>query len=131
MREAVEGGDASSVERVAHTLKDSCGDMGAVRMAAICAGLQRIDTSLQRYPHSTGSPHRLEQVSTSPYAFLPAAGYLGESLGQVVPTKMLYSIAAYDLSALSPFLPRQFEIIRQRVGKVLLQALHAYAKIEG
>src|SRR5215210_1078759 len=32
LREAIEGGDASSVQRVAHTLKGSCGNMGAVRM---------------------------------------------------------------------------------------------------
>ena len=38
---------------------------------------------------------------------------------------MLCSITAHDLSALSPFLLCQFEIIRQRLGKVLFQALYA------
>jgi HPt (histidine-containing phosphotransfer) domain-containing protein len=40
LREATESGDAESVERVAHTLKGSCGNMGAWRMAQICAELQ-------------------------------------------------------------------------------------------
>jgi CheY-like chemotaxis protein len=45
LQEAVEVGDAHSVERVAHTLKGSCGNMGATRMAAICAELQDIGPS--------------------------------------------------------------------------------------
>jgi PAS domain S-box-containing protein len=40
LRGAVEAGDAPAVERVAHTLKGSSGNMGAARMAAICAELQ-------------------------------------------------------------------------------------------
>jgi HPt (histidine-containing phosphotransfer) domain-containing protein len=52
LREATEGGDASSVERVAHTLKGSCGNMGALKMAAICAELEDIGHSgeLERAP---------------------------------------------------------------------------------
>ena len=45
LREAVESGDAHSVERIAHTLKGSGGNMGAVRMAAICAELEEIGRS--------------------------------------------------------------------------------------
>jgi two-component system, sensor histidine kinase and response regulator len=45
LREAVEAGDAHSVERIAHTLKGSCGNMGAVRMEAICAELEEIGRS--------------------------------------------------------------------------------------
>ena len=45
LREAVEGGDAHSVERIAHTLKGSCGNLGAVRMAAICSELQDVSAS--------------------------------------------------------------------------------------
>jgi two-component system, sensor histidine kinase and response regulator len=45
LREAVEAGDAHSVEQVAHTLKGSCGNMGAVRMEAICAELEGIGRS--------------------------------------------------------------------------------------
>jgi two-component system sensor histidine kinase/response regulator len=45
LREATEGGDAPSVERVAHTLEGSCGNMGATRMAAICAELEEAGRS--------------------------------------------------------------------------------------
>ncbi len=40
LRGAIEGDDASSVERMAHTLKGSSGNMGATRMATICAELE-------------------------------------------------------------------------------------------
>lgn len=36
LREAVENEDTQSVERIAHTLKGSCGNMGALRMATLC-----------------------------------------------------------------------------------------------
>ncbi len=45
LREAVGAGDAAGVERVAHTLKGSSGNMGATRMSAICAELQDIGAS--------------------------------------------------------------------------------------
>ncbi|MDX6382031.1 MAG: hypothetical protein QOI57_3055 [Rubrobacteraceae bacterium] len=45
LREAIEGGDASSVERMAHTLKGSCGNMGVTRMSTICAELQEVGHS--------------------------------------------------------------------------------------
>jgi HPt (histidine-containing phosphotransfer) domain-containing protein len=48
LREAVEAGDAHSVERIAHTLKGSCGNMGAVRMAALCAELEKVGSSGER-----------------------------------------------------------------------------------
>jgi two-component system, sensor histidine kinase and response regulator len=52
LREAIKGGDAPSVERVAHTLKGSCGNMGALRIATICAELQDMGHSgeLERAP---------------------------------------------------------------------------------
>ena len=60
LREAVEGGDARSVERIAHTLKGSSGNMGAKRMAAICEELQNAGASgdLARAPEQFG---RLEE----------------------------------------------------------------------
>jgi two-component system, sensor histidine kinase and response regulator len=42
LREATEKDDAQSVERTAHTLKGSCGNMGAVRMEALCSELEGI-----------------------------------------------------------------------------------------
>ena len=45
MRKAVEGGDASSVEKTAHTLKGSSGNLGATRLAAVCAELERVGAS--------------------------------------------------------------------------------------
>lgn len=45
LREAVRADDAHSVQRIAHTLKGSCGNMGAVRMAAVCAELEEIGRS--------------------------------------------------------------------------------------
>jgi HPt (histidine-containing phosphotransfer) domain-containing protein len=40
LRKVVEAGDIPSVERIAHTLKGSCGNMGARTMEAICAELE-------------------------------------------------------------------------------------------
>jgi CheY-like chemotaxis protein len=45
LREAIGAGDAAGVERVAHTLKGSSGNMGATRMSAICAELQDVGGS--------------------------------------------------------------------------------------
>jgi PAS domain S-box-containing protein len=45
LRQALEAGDISSARRVAHTLKGSCGNMGAKRMATICAELQDVGDS--------------------------------------------------------------------------------------
>jgi HPt (histidine-containing phosphotransfer) domain-containing protein len=45
LREAEERDDAKSVECIAHTLKGSCGNLGAVRMAPICAELEEIGGS--------------------------------------------------------------------------------------
>jgi len=52
LREALEGGDASSVEQIAHALIGSSGNMGARRMAAICTELQYVGASgdLSRVP---------------------------------------------------------------------------------
>ena len=58
LREAIESGDASSVKRVAHTLKGSCGNMGAQRMAALCARLQDIGAS----GYLTHAPELLKQL---------------------------------------------------------------------
>jgi signal transduction histidine kinase/DNA-binding response OmpR family regulator len=45
LREARGAGNAAGVERVAHTLKGSSGNMGATRMSAICAELQEVGAS--------------------------------------------------------------------------------------
>jgi two-component system sensor histidine kinase/response regulator len=45
LREATEGGDAKSVKQIAHTLKGSSGNMGAKRMAKICAELEYVGAS--------------------------------------------------------------------------------------
>jgi HPt (histidine-containing phosphotransfer) domain-containing protein len=45
LRKALEEGDAQSVERVAHTLNGSSSNMGAVRMAALCAELENVGAS--------------------------------------------------------------------------------------
>ena len=45
IRGAVERGDAQTVERAAHTLKGSSGNMGAKRMAALCGELQDASAS--------------------------------------------------------------------------------------
>jgi HPt (histidine-containing phosphotransfer) domain-containing protein len=45
LREAAVANDADSVKRIAHTLKGSCGNMGAVSMGAICAELEEIGRS--------------------------------------------------------------------------------------
>jgi CheY-like chemotaxis protein len=45
LREAVEAGDAHSVEWIVLTLKGKCANMGAVRMEAICAELVEVGRS--------------------------------------------------------------------------------------
>ncbi len=45
LREAIASGDAEGVERAAHTLKGSAGNMGARRMSMIAASLQDAGTS--------------------------------------------------------------------------------------
>jgi two-component system, sensor histidine kinase and response regulator len=40
LQAAVESGDAQTVERVAHTLKGSSGNMGATRMSGVCAEIE-------------------------------------------------------------------------------------------
>jgi HPt (histidine-containing phosphotransfer) domain-containing protein len=45
LREAEEREDARSVERIAHTLKGSSSNMGALRMVTLCAELEEIGRS--------------------------------------------------------------------------------------
>ena len=45
LKGAVESGDGHSVERIAHTLRGSCGNMGAVGMEALCAELVEMGRS--------------------------------------------------------------------------------------
>jgi CheY-like chemotaxis protein len=56
LREGVESEDAGDIERVARTLKGSCGNMGARRMAEICEELQELGKSgyLARAPELLG-----------------------------------------------------------------------------
>jgi HPt (histidine-containing phosphotransfer) domain-containing protein len=65
LREAVEASDAHSVERIAHTLKGSCGNLGAVRMAAICSELQDVSASrdLLRAPRWLNDSNRSSGTS--------------------------------------------------------------------
>jgi two-component system, sensor histidine kinase and response regulator len=42
LRKAVEAGDVSSVGRIVHTLKGSCGNMGARSMGTLCTELEEI-----------------------------------------------------------------------------------------
>jgi two-component system sensor histidine kinase/response regulator len=52
LKGAVEVGDAQTIERTAHTLKGSSGNMGAHRMARVCAQLEEVGASgdLKRAP---------------------------------------------------------------------------------
>ncbi len=45
LKEATEKGDAQIIEHIAHTLKGSCANMGAVRMEALCSELEDIGRS--------------------------------------------------------------------------------------
>jgi two-component system, sensor histidine kinase and response regulator len=45
LKEAAERGDASSVGRTAHTLKGGSGNMGARRLATVCAELEKVGAS--------------------------------------------------------------------------------------
>jgi CheY-like chemotaxis protein/HPt (histidine-containing phosphotransfer) domain-containing protein len=45
LQEALEAGDGQFVERIAHALKGSSGNMGAVRMAALCTELEEMGRS--------------------------------------------------------------------------------------
>jgi two-component system sensor histidine kinase/response regulator len=58
LREAVEGGDVHSVERIAHTLKGSSGNMGAKRMAGLWSELEEVGAS----GDLSGVPELLEQL---------------------------------------------------------------------
>jgi len=62
LREAATASDTQSVERVAHTLKGSSGNMGAQKMSAICAELEDVGASgdLSRAPELL---ERLEEES--------------------------------------------------------------------
>jgi two-component system sensor histidine kinase/response regulator len=68
LRKALEEGDAQSVEQVAHTLKGSCGNMGAIRVAAICAELQNISSS----GDLTRAPELLDHLETQFERLRPA-----------------------------------------------------------
>ena len=60
LKEGVETGDAHSVERIAHTLKGSCGNIGAKRMEAICAELEEMGRS-EDLAGAPGPISRLEE----------------------------------------------------------------------
>jgi len=42
LSEALERGDALAIERTAHTLKSSCGNIGAKRLSRSCADLEQL-----------------------------------------------------------------------------------------
>jgi CheY-like chemotaxis protein len=73
--EAARAGDARSVERIAHSLKDSCGNMGAARLGAVCAELGELGRSgdLSEAPARIS---RLEEFGRARVAF-------DEELGKV------------------------------------------------
>ncbi len=58
LREAIGSGDAPSVGQVAHALKGSSGNMGATRMASICAKLEAVGIS----EDLTKAPKLLDQL---------------------------------------------------------------------
>ncbi len=58
LREAIGSGDAPSVGQVAHALKGSSGNMGATRMASICAELEEVGVS----EDLTKAPKLLDQL---------------------------------------------------------------------
>jgi CheY-like chemotaxis protein len=60
LRKAVEAGDVSSVGRVVHTLKGSCGNMGARSMEALCTELEEIVRS-EELRAAPGLISRLEE----------------------------------------------------------------------
>jgi CheY-like chemotaxis protein len=41
LEQAIEKGDAQAVKRIAHALKGSCGNMGAIRMSRLCLDLEQ------------------------------------------------------------------------------------------
>ncbi|CAA9490871.1 MAG: diguanylate cyclase/phosphodiesterase (GGDEF & EAL domains) with PAS/PAC sensor(s) [uncultured Rubrobacteraceae bacterium] len=59
LREAIEAGDAASVKGTAHALKGSSGNMGALRMATICAELEETG-SAEKLEYATALTKRLE-----------------------------------------------------------------------
>lgn len=58
LRETLEKGDAGGFERTAHTLKGSASNMGALRMSALAADLQKIGVS----GNLTGAEKTLERL---------------------------------------------------------------------
>ena len=60
LRKAVDAGDAHSVERIAHTLKGSSANIGAVRMQALCTELEEIGRS-EELRAAPGLISRLEE----------------------------------------------------------------------
>jgi two-component system sensor histidine kinase/response regulator len=78
LREAVRGNDAESVERIAHTLKGSSGNMGAKKMTALCAQLQEAGASRDL----AGAPELLERLE--------------EEFGRVRPALEVEAIGSQD-----------------------------------
>jgi HPt (histidine-containing phosphotransfer) domain-containing protein len=58
LREAAEAGESHSVERIAHTLKGSAANMGALRMKALLAELEEIGRSEEL----GAAPERISRV---------------------------------------------------------------------
>jgi HPt (histidine-containing phosphotransfer) domain-containing protein len=61
MREALASGDAKVVEREAHSLKGSCGALGAVELLELCAELER----LARRGDLSDAPARIDGIEAS------------------------------------------------------------------
>lgn len=68
LREAVESGDADGVERTAHSLKGSSGNIGASRMSEICNELQNVGAS----GNLARAPEVLEQLEAEFVRVRPA-----------------------------------------------------------
>jgi two-component system sensor histidine kinase/response regulator len=58
LREAAEAGDAHSVEWIAHSLKGSCGNMGAIGMETLCQELEQMG----RAKDLTAAPARISRL---------------------------------------------------------------------
>jgi len=71
LRRAFDDRDASALERVAHTMKGSCGNLGARDLSNVCSELQTVARS-EDWPRAESLVLQIERDSTSVEAELGA-----------------------------------------------------------